>query len=157
MKLIYLSLLVWVCVFTQSQTSFAQITPHRFDQLDSLQNIEKRKIVVFIHTDWCKYCQTMQNTTFKNDSIIKILNSHFYFLDLNAEERRNINFQSHTFKYKPTGSNTGIHELAEQLATIDGKVTYPTICILNSNKEIIFQYNQFINETNLQSILAKLK
>jgi thioredoxin-related protein len=143
------------CVFLQAQSLFAQIKTVRFEQIDSLQKIEKRNVVVFIHTDWCKYCQTMQNTTFKNDSIIYKLNTQFYFIDLNAEQKENIVFNGRTFKYKPTGTNTGIHELAEQLATVDNQVAYPTLCFLN--KEIIFQYDQFINSTDLSTLLTRLK
>jgi thioredoxin-related protein len=145
------------CVFLQAQSLFAQIKTVRFEQIESLQKIEKRNVVVFIHTDWCKYCQTMQNTTFTNDSIIYKLNTQFYFIDLNAEQKENIVFNGRTFKYKPTGTNTGIHELAEQLATVDNQVAYPTLCFLNSNKEIIFQYYQFINSTDLSTLLTRLK
>jgi hypothetical protein len=99
----------------------------------------------------------MQNTTFKNDKIIHILNSEFYFIELNAEEKRDITFGNHTFKYKPTGTNTGSHELANQLAVIDNEVTYPALCFLNFDNEIIFQYNQFITAKDLQIILTRLK
>lgn len=136
---------------------FSQITAVKFEQLDSLQKIEKRNIAVFIHTDWCKFCQTMQNTTFKDENIIKQLNEKFYFIDLNAEEKKSIFFNGYTFKYQPTGTNTGIHELAEQLATFDKTVAYPTLCFLNANYEIIFQYNQFINSSNLNILLTRLK
>ena len=137
--------------------SFSQIISYKFEQLNSLQKVEKRNVAVFIHTNWCKYCQTMQNTTLKNDSIIEQLNKKFYLINLNAEQKKDIVFNGHTFKYKPTGINTGIHELAEQLATIDNKVAYPTISFLNTNNEIIFQYDQFINSTNLDIILKRLK
>ncbi len=136
---------------------FSQIRTYHFEQVDSLQKKQKRNIVVFIHTDWCKYCQAMQNTTFKNDSIIHKLNNEFYFIELNAEEKSHITFANHTFKFKPTGTITGIHELAEQLATVDNKVVYPTLCFLNVDYEIVFQYNQFINSKDLQIILKRLK
>lgn len=141
----------------QSQNLYAQLKIYQFEQLESLQKIEKRTVVIFIHTEWCKYCQAMKNTTLKNDSIVYTLNKQFYFIDLNAEEKSNINFNGHTFKYKPSGLNTGIHELAEQLATVDKQVSYPTLCFINSNSEIIFQYNQFITSTDLQTILTQLK
>ena len=99
----------------------------------------------------------MQNTTFKNDKIIHILNSEFYFIELNAEEKRDITFGNHTFKHKPTGTNTGSHELANQLAIIDNEVAYPALCFLNFDNEIIFQYNQFITAKDLQIILTRLK
>ena len=136
---------------------FSQIRTYHFEQVDSLQKKQKRNVAVFIHTDWCKYCQTMQNTTFKNDSIIKVLNDKFYFIDLNAEEKRNVIFNNHTFKFKPTGANTGTHELADQLGTVNNKISYPTLCFLNADSEIIFQYNQFINSKDLQIILKRLK
>ena len=157
MKKLWHKIIVWACMLLQAQTSIAQLSTYQFEQLDSLHKVEKRNTVVFIHTDWCKYCQAMQNTTFKNDSIIKLLNESFYFIDLNAEKHRNISFQGQTFKYTPTGANTGIHGLAEQLATIDNKVAYPTLCILNADKLIVFQYNQFINAKALHTILTRLK
>ena len=144
-------------IFFLPNISFSQIRSSQFEQIDSLQKKQKRNIVVFIHTDWCKYCKAMQNTTFKNDSVTNKLNNEFYFIELNAEEKRDITVGNHTFKYKPTGTNTGINELAEQLATVDNKVAYPTLCFLNFNNEIIFQYNQFINSKDLQIILTRLK
>lgn len=149
-------IIVWVCILLQAQTSFAQLNTYQFEQIDSLQKIEKRKVVVFIHTEWCKYCQTMQNTTFKNDSIIKILNDKFYFIDCNAEEKRNIVFNNNAFKYKPTGINTGTHELAVQLGTFEKKLSFPTLCFLNTDNEIVFQYPQYLNYTDLKTILSRL-
>ena len=155
-KTIYTLLLMGISILIPIG-SFSQIISYKFEQLDSLQKVEKRNVAIFIHTNWCKYCQTMQNTTLKNDSIIEQLNKKFYLINLNAEQKKDIVFNGHTFKYKPTGINTGIHELAEQLATIDNKVAYPTISFLNTNNEIIFQYDQFINSTNLDIILKRLK
>ena len=155
-KTIYTLLLMGISILIPIG-AFFQIISYKFEQLDSLQKAEKRNVAVFIHTNWCKYCQTMQNTTLKNDSIIEQLNKKFYLINLNAEQKKDIVFNGHTFKYKPTGINTGIHELAEQLATIDNKVAYPTISFLNTNNEIIFQYDQFINSTNLDIILKRLK
>lgn len=155
-KKIY-AILILGSIILLPNISFSQIKSCKFEQIDSLQKVERRNIVVFIHTDWCKYCQTMQNTTFKNDSIIEILSHKFYFIDLNAEEEKSIVFDGHTFKFKPTGANTGIHELAEQLATVDNKVAYPTLCFLNPTNEIIFQYNQFINAKDLHIILTRIK
>ena len=31
-----------------------------FAELDSLQRVEQRNVLVFIHTDWCKYCQILK-------------------------------------------------------------------------------------------------
>ncbi|HCQ23887.1 MAG TPA: thioredoxin [Flavobacteriaceae bacterium] len=137
-------------------SGFSQIVRQSFEQLDDLQKSQKRFVVVFINTDWCSYCQVMKNTTFKDEKIVELLNQNFWFVDLNAEEKRNIIFNGYTFKFRPTGNSTGIHELAEQLATLDGEVTYPTLCVLNANYEIIFQYNQLLSANDLKLLLKKM-
>lgn len=134
-----------------------QLITYQFELIDSLQKVEKRNIAIFIHTDWCKYCLTMQNTTLKDDNIIYQLNNHYYFIELNAELRKDIVFNGNKFAYKPTGINIGIHELAEQLASMNKEIAYPTLCFLNTKYEIIFQYNQFINSKDLAKILIQLK
>lgn len=136
--------------------NFAQITNYQFEDLEKLQQAEKRPVLVFIHTDWCKYCLTMDNTTFKNREIIELINNHFYFVKFNAEERRSIKFKKSVFKFKPSGVNTGVHELAEQLGTVDRKISYPTLCFLNYNDEVIFQYPQYINPKELKNTLNLL-
>lgn len=140
-----------------SQISFPQIKTFQFEQIDSLQKNEKRTVVIFMHTDWCNYCKAMQNTTFKNERVVNYLDKHFYFISLNAEEKRDINFNKHTFKYKPTGANTGVHELAEQLGAVEGSISYPALCFLSQNHEIVFQHNQFLSSTDLYPILTELK
>ena len=156
MKKALLLIVASIYFLLQAQTVYAQIKTYQFEQIDSLQKIEKRNILIFIHTDWCKYCKMMQNTTFKNDHIIKMLNEKYYFITLNAEEKRTIFFNNHTFSYKPTGTNTGSNEITVQLGTIENKLSIPTLCVLNANNEIIFQYPQYITTTDLKTILTRL-
>ena len=140
-----------------TSTGFCQLKSRKFEAIDGLQQIQKRKIIVFIHTDWCQFCQRMKSTTFKNQEIIQKLNSDFYFIDLNAEEKRDISFNNQVFKYKPSGNNVGINELAVQLGTINNQIVYPVLCVLNDKNEIILQYSNYLNATDFKLILEKLK
>ncbi len=81
----------------------------------------------------------------------------FYFISLDVEEKKDIFFRGYTFKYKPTGGNTGINELAEQLGTINGQVSYPSICFLNADYEINYQHNEFVSAKQLQVILTQIE
>ena len=99
----------------------------------------------------------MENSTLKNPEIISLLNENFYFISLDAESKENILFNNHIFKFKPNGQNTGIHELATALATIDSQVVYPTLTILESDYSIVFQKHSFINAKDILSILEKTK
>jgi thioredoxin-related protein len=152
-KWAYIVLLLFCTILS----GFAQLKTYSFEQIDSLQRNQNRKIIVFIHTDWCKYCQAMKNTTFKNKEVIKTLNENFYFITLNAEEKRTISFNSRKFVFKTNGNATGIHELANELATINNQATYPTICVLNAQNEIIFQESNYLPTKGFLKVLDQLK
>ncbi|MBS7232888.1 thioredoxin family protein [Flavobacterium psychroterrae] len=140
-----------------TSTGFCQLKSKSFEAIDSLQQIQKKKIIVFIHTDWCQFCQRMKNTTFKNQEIIEKLNSDFYFIDFNAEEKRDIKFNNQTFKYKPSGNNVGVHELALELGTMNNQIVYPVLCVLNEKNEIILQYNNYLSTKDFKLLLEKVE
>ncbi len=99
----------------------------------------------------------MKTMTFKNQEITEKLNSNFYFIDFNAEEKRDITFNNQTFKYKPSGNNVGVHELALQLGTINDQIVYPVLCVLNEKDEIILQYSNYLSPKDFNLLLEKLK
>ncbi|WP_163400184.1 thioredoxin family protein [Flavobacterium fluviatile] len=150
-----LSLLIFFLGITSN--GFCQLKNRTFEEIDGLQQIQKRKTIVFIHTDWCQYCQRMKSTTFKNNEIIESLNSNFYFIDFNAEEKRDITFNKQTFKFQPTGNNVGVHELALQLGTLNNQIVYPVLCVLNEQNEIILQYSNYLSPGDFKQLLEKLK
>lgn len=132
-----------------------KLNTYSFKEVDSILKKSPKNTVIFIHTSWCKYCLKMKQTTFKNKEIIKKLNENFLFVFFDAENNETITFNNQQFSYIPNGINSGVNELAIALATIKNEISYPTLCILNSNYEIIFQYNQFLDKTQLENILLK--
>lgn len=150
-------LFLLVLLFGITSMGFSQLKSIAFEEIENLQKIQQRKVIVFIHTDWCQFCQRMKSTAFKNQEIIQQLNADFYFIDFNAEEKRDVSFQNQTFRFKPTGNNVGVHELALQLGTINKQITYPVLCVLNEKKEIIFQYNNYLSQRDFKQLLEKLK
>ena len=95
---------------------------------------EKRKIFVDLYTDWCGWCKRMDKTTFQHESIAKYLNDDFYAVKLDAEQKADIKFKGHTFKYVAQGRR-GYHQLAYEL--MNGRMSYPTIVVLNEDFERI--------------------
>ena len=53
--------------------------------------------------------------------------------------------------------NTGTHELAIALATIDRSLVYPSFVVLNFDYEIIFQYGAFLESVAMKKILEEGK
>lgn len=95
----------------------------------------------------------MEQTTFQNEKVIQLLNKKYYFLSFDGEQKESVVFKQHVFKYKPTGRNSGTHELATALGTIDGTLTYPAFVILNPQYEIVFQHNAFLNAKEMKAVL----
>lgn len=143
--------LLIIIVLLFANQNFAQLNTHTFEEAEKLSIENPKSFLVFIHTDWCKICKMMENTTFKNKEIVQHLNQNFYFISFNAENKKDIKFNKNTFKFKPKGTNSGIHELAELLSN----QTYPTITILKADYSILTQIESFTNTKTLLQILEK--
>ena len=138
-------------------SGFSQLKTYSFEQAEKLSVKNPKPYFIFIKTPWCKFCKMMEKSTFKNEAVISSLNADFYFIELNAEENKDINFNGKIFKFIPNGINSGTHELASELANINGEISYPTTVILNQNFEIIGQKNGFIDSKYLLSFLQITK
>lgn len=149
------TLLLLLVLFYAMPSGFAQLKTHTFQEAEQLSKVNPKPIVVFIHTSWCNYCKMMEKSTFKNKEVVAELNDNFYFVSFDAETKEQILFNNHTFNFKPTGTNTGIHELATALATINGQVVYPTVTILGTDQSILFQQDSVIRAKAMLSILQK--
>ena len=125
-----------------------------FEEVEELHQQTPKPILIFLYTDWCKICFGMKKTTFKDQEVIKLLNNNFYFVKLNAEEKQDITFLGKFFTYKPTGTNTGMHELAVELGTIKKTIIYPTTIILNTVFEIEAQLTGLYNASKMIGILS---
>src|SRR5687767_8787784 len=98
----YRSIIISLAFLFTTTALNAQLNVVQFGALDSLQRIHKKPVVVFIHTDWCKYCGAMKNATLKKKDVIQLLNEKFYFVSFNAEQKEDIEFSGKKFIYKPT-------------------------------------------------------
>lgn len=127
-----------------------------FGELEQLQASQPKPVVILIMTNWCKYCHAMKKAMLNNKEITSVLSKDYYLIYLDAEDKRDIVYRGQRFKFKPTGSKTGVHELAEQLATINGRVSYPTLCFLNAVNEITYQHDGYLNSNALLILLKNL-
>lgn len=150
-------LYILLIFFWTIPSGFAQLKTYTFEEAEKVVKENPKPFVIFIHTSWCNYCKMMENSTFKNPEIITLLNDNFYFISLDAESKDDIRFHNHTFQFKPNGQNTGIHELARALATINSQVIYPTVTILESDFSIVFQKQSFLSSKELLVVLEKVR
>lgn len=86
-----------------------------------------------------------------------LIEEGYYFLKLDAEHKEPIGFNKRLFYYQPTGPSTGLHELSTYLgADQSGRLSFPTICILNGENQVLFRYQGFLRKKELRRILMQL-
>lgn len=154
-KHILLFIIIIGCFTIQAQKK-QKLNIFTFDEVEKLQQQNPKPIFVFVYTNWCKICFGMKKTTFKNQEVIKILNNNFYFVQFDGEEKKSIRFLNRKFNYKPSGNKTGIHELALELASVKGKISFPTSIILNPKNVIDLQIQGFINSKKMIFLLKNI-
>lgn len=123
----------------------------KFEEIKVLNQKAPKPMVVLIMTSWCKYCHAMKNTMTKDKNVAALLNEKFYTVFLDAEDKREITFAGRSFKHR-----AGLHDLARELGTIKGQISYPTVTVLNVQNEIIYQHDGFLSPRAMFSILEKV-
>ena len=151
MKYVMTILIFFVSHHLLSQSNDVKLLSYTFQQVELLRKKKKKPVVVFIHTSWCKFCFAMKENTFTNPQVIRLLNDNFYFISLNAEFKESIKYMGYEFKYKKTSVSSGVHELAETLATTAKGISYPTTVILSSGNTINEQINSYLSVNQMVS------
>jgi len=124
---------------------------YTWEEAVELQKKEPRKIMVDIYTDWCHWCKVMDKKTFEQDAVADYLNTHFYPVKLDAEQKEDINWLGNKFEYRQAGRR-GVHTLAYSL--LDGKMSYPSIVFLNERMERIMISAGFKKAPDFQKELS---
>ena len=105
-----------------------------FEEAVERSKKEKRKIFIDVYTDWCGYCKVMDKKTFTDEKIIRLMNEKFYPVKFNAEQKEDVVFNGHTFKFVESG-RSGYHELAASL--LNNQLSYPNFVFLTDDLKIV--------------------
>lgn len=120
-----------------------------FEDLNDSLREEAKPLIIFIHTDWCKYCKMQENTTFKDKKVVDNLNQNYYCLRLNAEAKEDIIFLNKIYQGKPDD----YHTLAIYLFG-ENKPTFPTIIFFS--EELLLK-DRFIGYYRPSDFFDKIK
>lgn len=148
MKKILLISLLFLSVPAFAQTG--KVNWLTFEQAIERNKTNPKTILVDMYTDWCGWCKKMDKETYSNKVIADYINKHFHPVKFNAEQKEDVVFKGHTFKFVPNGRR-GYHELAASL--MDGKMSYPTTILLNSEVELMQRIPGYLNKPTMEKIL----
>jgi thioredoxin-related protein len=125
---------IGVSSFAPSKSDPGAVKWMSFEEAIEKAKVEKKKIFIDVYTDWCGWCKVMDKNTFNDPEVAKVLNEKFYPVKFNAEQRADISFAGHTFKFIENGKS-GYHELAASL--LNNQLSYPTVVFLTEDFKII--------------------
>lgn len=139
--------------FFISLNGYAQLKSLQFGQLDSLQLEFRKPVVVILHTEWCQYCAAMINAAKTNPKIYDKLNNDFYFVMLDAEDKRDIRFNNRVYHYKPNGLSNGFNELAVDLTKDRGGLVFPNLIFLDNRNNVFYNYPGYLGPKDFLTLL----
>lgn len=112
-----------------------EIKWYTWEEAIELNKKEPRKLFIDLYTDWCGWCKRMDATTFTDPAVVKHMNENYYPIKFDAEQKEEVVYNGHTFKYIASGRR-GVHELAYSL--LDGQLSYPSYVYMTEEVERIY-------------------
>lgn len=152
-----LRILVCILCFNFSNSLAQGVDWIGFEKLEESLRKQPRPVLIFIHTSWCRFCSLQEENTFTNKDVINEIQRDFYAVSLDGEQQEEIIFLKKRYKYNPTGSGTGYHELAEFLGKKDGTLSFPTTVILSASLKPLGQFPGFLNAADLLRLLENVQ
>lgn len=143
-----LSLLIMTNLFFLVPMVSGQERLLTFEQLQDSVVIKPKASMLLVHTDWCTYCALQKQQLAAGT----LMHKDVYFGEFNAEQKDEVRFKGETYSFKPTGRNTGIHELVEHFS--QGKrVSFPFWVILDHELHVLDTYTGYLRPEELEKIV----
>jgi len=82
MKKLFILLFIFISfVYSQELRIYTS-----YDDAIKTAQKEKKKVLMFIHADYCPWCDKMKEETFKDEDTIAFINERFVFLSVDRED-----------------------------------------------------------------------
>ncbi|MGZ3863570.1 MAG: DUF255 domain-containing protein [Bacteroidia bacterium] len=107
---------------------------HTFAEVAQLQKKKAKKTIVSIGASFCNTCRVMNKGTFANEELLKYLNKDFYLVELNTEQKEEIEFNGKKYLNNGEGGFP-FHSLALELTRRNFII--PATVILDEKNEIL--------------------
>lgn len=146
---------LFVAVFLFSISSFdspeeSKVQWLTFEEAIELHREKPKKLLIDLYTDWCGWCKVMDRETYGNAQIAAYINENFYPVKFNAEQKEDVVFNEHTFKFIARGRR-GVHELAAALTR--NQLSYPTTVFMDEELRIIQPLAGYLKPKQMEPIL----
>lgn len=133
--------------------SYAQkLQTYSFEEVEHLVEKQPRPILLYFHTDWCRFCKMMDRTTFSDPKIIEKLNEKYYFISFNAGTKEAVRYKNEFYHFIPKGRNSGHHELVHHFLKNRQEI-HPTLIFLDADFNETLFLQSYISSREMLGIL----
>ena len=121
-KLVDLVVPVFFCIFSLVSThafSSDSIKWHTYEEGVEFGKKNQKKVFLYFYSDSCGYCEAMETITFKDISVIDILNKNFISVKVNTDKERKT---TSIYNIRGLPSNLFIAEKGEIIRNLPGYI-----------------------------------
>ena len=86
----------WDRAFIDS-TNTDTIHWHNITEAINLNKVTKKKMIIYVSTDWCNSCKVMKKADFTDTIISKYINENYYLVDFNPESNDTFTLNNKTY------------------------------------------------------------
>ncbi|MBU1101396.1 MAG: DUF255 domain-containing protein [Bacteroidetes bacterium] len=126
-------------------SSYSQSIQWRsYESAVALAQTSNKIVMVKFYTDWCKWCKRMDETTFKDEAIVKYISEHFRAVKINPEKKGSVNAKNGKYSFDDFARSARVS-------------TYPSIAFFYPNGRLITVRSGFQDGSTLLALLKYVK
>jgi uncharacterized protein YyaL (SSP411 family) len=120
--------------------------------LNAKEKKNKKKFFIDVYTDWCGWCTHMDNTTFKDSTVISLMNKYFLPVKLNAERKDTVVWAGTTYVNANPATQRSTHQLA--ITLLKGQLGYPSFVFMDASEKVIVIIKGFREAGEFKNMLT---
>jgi len=136
---------------TEDQKTATSIKWMSIEEAAKLNKKHPKKFLIDLYTDWCSWCKKMDAETFTDPRVVEYINTYYYAVKLNAEQKEPIEFKGQQFVNANPDKPKSTHQLA--LALLKNERLYPSYVILDQNSEWMYKMKGYKTPEDMLPIL----
>ena len=122
------------------------------EEIEVAQKENPKPVFVNLYTDWCVWCTKMDQSTYSDPKIVNYINEHFYALTFDAEGDQTVSVNNKQYNLE-TVNNRKVHKLAWEWGSVNNRIGYPTIVVLDSQMGKMQAFPGFKDSDAMNSLI----